>query len=618
MKSSYKQNLPFGADLKDDGADFRIWAPNAETVDLVLYSDKDKEAGRYPMDSEGAGIFHLFNGEEGAGNLYAFCIDSEHVVPDPYSRYQPYDCHGPSMVIDPEAYVWKGPPWNGRLWEEAVIYELHLGTFSPEGTFRGAAKRLDELAKMGITAVQLMPIADFPGKRNWGYDGVLLFAPDSMYGTPEDIKTFISAAHTRGIMVLLDVVYNHFGPEGNYLFTYAGDKFFHNNEYTQWGQAINYSHPRVREFYAENALYWLNEYRFDGLRLDAVHAINDESATHILTEIAGKVRRSSGANRHIHLLLENDDNQVSRLIDQAGFTGYTAQWNDDFHHCLHTLATKEEEGYYADYTKDTGIASPLWLLGRCLTQGFAYQQDRSPFRHGKIRGEISSGTDLKRFVNFMQNHDQVGNRAFGERMASLVSPELYKLCAVTYLLAPSVPMLFMGEEWGAQTPFLFFCDFSPELMDRVSEGRRKEFQAFPEFRNGEKRRKIPDPGSEDTYKSSCLDWNERFNEQATGLVEWYSFALRIRKKKLVPQMGKIEFRRASWDVFHETCITAVWPCTDSTKIVFIANFGDVEKEIPPECCPSLGEVWFETDQELVSKVKEEKKLPAYFGAWFFG
>ncbi|MHB8760640.1 MAG: malto-oligosyltrehalose trehalohydrolase, partial [Thiobacillus sp.] len=488
--------MPFGTRITPEGVRFRLWAPGCERV--MLHIEEGAAAGRMMMPA-GDGWFELLVDGAGPGTPYRFEVNDGLRVPDPASRFNPDDVHGASVVVDPTRFTWHDTAWNGRPWEEAVVYELHVGTFSPSGDFAGVIERLDYLVDLGITAIELMPVADFPGARNWGYDGVLLFAPDSRYGTPDELKALVQAAHDKGLMVLLDVVYNHFGPEGNYLHVYAR-KFFSERHRTLWGAAINFDGPgsrTVRDFFIHNALYWLQEYHFDGLRLDAVHAIVDDSERHILTELAERVRAEIGSGRSVHLILENDANEARYL----GHGGYTAQWNDDIHHALHVLTTGESDGYYGDYAD-----APRVHLGRCLTEGFAYQGQASAYHEGEPRGEASGHLPLQAFVSFVQNHDQVGNRAFGERLTQLAPEPAVRAAAAILLLAPSVPMLFMGEEFGAKTPFQFFCDFGGELRDAVTQGRRREFRKFARFADPGAQAAIPDPNRSETFLASKLDW----------------------------------------------------------------------------------------------------------------
>src|ERR1700720_386887 len=454
----------FGATLTADGASFRLWAPAAKRVDLLLdrpYSLKRGKDGWFSADIPGIK----------AGARYKFRIDDEIDVPDPASAFQPEDVFGPSEVIDHSSYRWRALEWRGRPWHETVLLEAHVGTFTPQGTYRAMIDKLDHLAATGITALELMPLADFAGSRNWGYDGVLWYAPDSAYGRPDDLKTLIDEAHLRGLTVFLDVVYNHFGPEGNYLGRYA-PKFFTQAQ-TPWGSAIDYRVPEVRAFAIENALYWLREYRFDGLRLDAVHSIVELGEISMLHDLSVAVGRLAAATRrHIHLGLENDDNRVSVLDPgQDPPRGkYRAQWNDDYHHAWHVLLSGETHGYYRDYQR-----CPLRDIARALGSGFVYQGEASAHRDGQLRGEPSGELAPTAFVNFLQNHDQIGNRAFGDRLRGKAKPETIEAALAITLLAPTVPMLFMGAEGGSKGPFPFFCDFKGGLARAVREGRRREY-----------------------------------------------------------------------------------------------------------------------------------------------
>ncbi len=474
----------------------------------------------------GQGWFELITSDTRAGDLYQFQVDGAK-VPDPASRFQPADVHGPSQLIAPKEFNWTDAQWNGRPWEEAALYELHVGTFTPEGTFAGVQSQLSYLKELGITAIELMPVSDFPGARNWGYDGVLPFAADSSYGTPNDLKRLVQAAHAEGLMIFLDVVYNHFGPDGNYLHQSAPD-FFTGAHRTPWGDAINFGNPIVRRFFIENALYWLEEFNFDGLRLDAVHAIVDDSQKHFLIELAEAVRKQLPAERHIHLVLENDDNNASYLSrDKNGKTEwYDAQWNDDIHHVLHVIVTGETDGYYSDYRHD-----PISQLGRCLTEGYAYQGEMSHHRNAR-RGEASKLLPPQAFVSFLQNHDQVGNRALGERLSQIADPEALRAAVSILLLAPSVPLLFMGDEFAASTPFLYFCDFQVELADAVTKGRRSEFASFARFGNGDGQSQIPDPNDSKTFLRSKLKWEER--DGGNQSLKQHAELLALRKKFIVP------------------------------------------------------------------------------------
>lgn len=518
---------PFGTALTDSGTRFRLWAPGARRVELCL------DETRLALQALDGGWFERTVPGVGAGTRYGYRIDDDIEVPDPASRFQPEGVHAPSVVVDPRGYRWQYDGWRGRPWHETVLYELHVGSFTPEGTYDGVRDRLDHLVELGITAVELMPLAAFSGTRNWGYDGVLPFAPDARYGTPNDLKRLIDAAHGKGLQVFLDVVYNHFGPDGNYLHIYA-PAFFTDRVVTPWGAAIDFTRPEVREFFIHNALYWLEEYRFDGLRLDAVHAIVDASDRHILEELAERVRRRFTGERTVHLVLENDANQAHYLDrDAMGRPRlYTAQWNDDIHHALHVLASGESGGYYADYAD-----RPLARLARCLASGFAYQGEPSRHRDGEPRGEPSAHLPPTAFVNFIQNHDQIGNRAFGERLQQLAEPAAVRALAAVTLLAPGIPLLFMGEEWAASTPFLFFCDFHDDLADAVREGRRREFARFPEFHDPATRERIPDPNAEETFTGTVLDWSERDHSPHAEQLAAYRELLRLRHTEITPRLA---------------------------------------------------------------------------------
>lgn len=527
--------MPFGAAvLPGGGVRFALWAPILEEV--VLEYGFDDGTVSLPMVRDAKGWHRLVVAQAQADHRYRYRLPSGQRVPDPASRFNPADVHGASVVIDPCAYGWQDQAWRGRPWHEVVLYELHLGTFTPEGSFAAARQRLAQLVELGVTAVELMPLADFAGRRNWGYDGVLPFAPDAAYGTPDELKALVDAAHGLGLAVLLDVVYNHFGPEGNYLHLCC-PQFFNSACQTPWGAAINFDGPQsrtVRDFFIHNALYWLEEFHFDGLRVDAVHAIRDNSQPHIVREICAALRGGPGRERQVHVVLENDANQASLLQRDAHGAPHagTAQWNDDLHHAVHVLTTGETDGYYADFA-----LAPVAQLGRALAQGFIYQGQPSPYRHGALRGEPSAGLPLNAFVSFVQSHDQVGNRAFGERIHALGDPVLLRAVFACVLLSPHTPMLFMGDEFAATTPFLYFCDFGPELAQAVSRGRREEFRRFAAFTEEAARARIPDPNAEATFLASKLDWNERDTPEHR---EWWSamkHLLALRQRCLVPLLA---------------------------------------------------------------------------------
>ena len=564
-----KHVMPFGAEvLSDSSVRFRLWAPNAQQVAVCL----DDDCGLYPLGPLENGWFETILPQARTGTLYRFQIEGKTEVPDPASRFQPRDVHGPSEVVDPSAFQWNDQVWRGLPWEETVLYELHVGAFTPEGTFRAAEQKLDYLRGLGITAIEVMPVADFPGARNWGYDGVLPFAPDSSYGRPDDLKQLIQAAHSKGLMVFLDVVYNHFGPEGNYLHLYA-PQFFTNRHRTPWGDGINFDGPQstiVRDFFIHNALYWLEEYHLDGLRLDAVHAIVDDSVPDFLTELAQTIRERLGAQRYVHLVLENVDN-VARYLsrDSTGAVRlYNAQWNDDIHHAMHVVLTGESDGYYADYSPD-----PMPHLCRCFSEGFAYQGEYSAF-HGEKRGEHSAHLPPVAFVSFLQNHDQVGNRAFGERITQLAAPRSVKLAMEILLLAPEPPLLFMGEEFAASTPFLFFCDFHGDLAAAVTEGRRREFANFAKFSSHDAREATPDPNAESTFLKSKLDWESLRSAAHCDWLQFYRKLLALRRDKIVPHFGRCAATRCDTVSGRKKMLSIDWIFSDGTTLRLRANFGD--------------------------------------------
>ncbi len=561
--------MPFGAEAEPaGGVRFRLWAPAVADVALVL-----EQRGRtrdLPMPAVGEGWFSVHVDDARAGDRYRFRLPDGLCVPDPASRRQPDGVHGASEVVDPTTFAWPDDRWRGRPFHEAVFYELHVGAFTASGTFGAAAERLAGLAALGVTAIELMPLATAPGTRNWGYDGVYPFAPEARYGSPNDLKRLVATAHAHGLMVFLDVVYNHFGPEGNYLASYA-PTFFTRRHQTPWGDAIDFDGPEsraVRDFAIENALYWLEEFHLDGLRLDAVHAIHDTSARHVLAELAERVHRRIDG-RAIHLVLENDDNVARWLVrDDGRPRWYAAQWNDDLHHALHVLLTGESDGYYADYAGD-----PIDRLGRALAEGFAYQGDPSPYRGGAPRGEPSRLLPPTAFVGFLQNHDQVGNRAFGERLVTLAPERALRAAVAILLLAPSPPLLFMGEEWGARQPFAFFCDFGGELADAVREGRRREFARFPAFADAAARARIPDPGDPETFARSVLDWADAAQPRHRRWLAHYRRLLAVRHRAIVPRLEGIGGAAGTWARLGDRGLEVRWRLADETTLVLLANLG---------------------------------------------
>lgn len=559
--------MPFGAEARDDGSTrFRLWAPAARSVELWL---PDRRQG-FAMSRDAAGWAEWVTRDAPPGSRYSFRIDGELLVPDPASRYQPDDVHGPSEVVDPSAYAWTDAEWHGIAPERLVFYELHVGTFTPQGSFQALAERLDHLVALGVTAVELMPVADFPGRWGWGYDGVLPFAPDASYGRPEALKALVEACHARGLAVFLDVVYNHLGPEGNYLHRYA-PAFLSRERKTPWGEAINFDEPGcdiARAFVVHNALYWLEEFHLDGLRLDAVHAMPDSSALDVLVELARAAAEGPGRDRLIHLVLENDANEARYLTrtDSDKRPLYQAQWNDDMHHALHVMLTGETSGYYADYLP------PLRHLARCLSEGFAFQGQVSPYR-GRARGERSVGLSPTSFVGFLQNHDQIGNRALGERISALAAPEAVRAATAVLLLAPSLPLLFMGQEWAAPEPFLFFSDLGPDLGRLVSEGRRREFARFPEFAQPDARARIPDPQAEATRTRSVLDWARVQQLPHAESLAFHRQLLEVRAREIVPLQSGEPAPDTRSTLIGETALEVTWVFPDQRVLRLVANLG---------------------------------------------
>ena len=605
-----RHNMPFGAEHREDGSvRFRLWAPAARQVQLCLAASND--VTRLPLERCDHGWFELVTDAAKPGMRYRFRIDGGQEIPDAASRFQPEDVHGPSEVIDPTTFEWKGDTWRGRRWEEAVIYELHVGAFTTAGTFSAVGERLDYLEDLGITAIELMPVADFPGQRNWGYDGVFPFAPDSTYGRPEDLKALVQSAHDRGLMVLLDVVYNHFGPEGNYLNSYA-PQFFTDRHKTPWGNAINFDGTEsqvVRDFFIQNALYWLIEYQFDGLRLDAVHAIIDDSTPHFLRELADAVRSSVESDRYVHLILENDLNRACYLqrTKRCEIQGYNAQWNDDIHHALHVLITGERDGYYLDYSE-----RPLDQLGRCLVEGFAYQGEQSLFRNRQARGERTAGLPPSAFVSFLQNHDQIGNRAFGERIATIADPQAVRVAMAILLLAPSPPLLFMGEEFGAETPFLFFCDFEKGLAEAVAAGRRNEFARFARFNDPAARAGIPDPNAATTFEASRLDWDDLAQPRHRDWLRFYRRLLKLRCQHIVRHISDACAIKAFYEVHGDHGLIAHWDFPDGSKLALLANLSSAS--LTGFAVPASQVIY--TSEGVNTDALRQGTLPAWSVAWF--
>lgn len=562
---------------------FRLWAPGEEHV-LLDFPDLDVQM----MERRDGGIHEAVVACE-PGTRYRYRFMDGQTMPDPASRRQDGDVHGFSRVVDPASWTWGNTAWRGLPWHQTILYEIHVGL---AGGFDGVRRKLPELAQMGITAIELMPIAEFSGTRNWGYDGVLPYAPDESYGTPEQLRQLIDTAHGLGVQVFLDVVYNHFGPDGNYLHGRVPE-FFRTDVQTPWGPAIDFRRKEVRAFFTENALYWLRDYRFDGLRLDAVHAINDQTW---LPELARTVHQAFADKRHVHLVLENDDNDAT-LLSQ----GFVAQWNDDAHHVVHHMLTGETDGYYAAYREQ-----PAEKLRRALTEGFVYQGEASPTRDGAPRGTASAHLPGSSFVFFLQNHDQTGNRALGERLASLCAdrPDALRAAVALQLLTPHIPLIFMGEERGAASPFLYFTDFSdPELQEAIRQGRRDEFRRFAAYA-GLSGDELPDPGDEDTWRRSN-PYAEAVREE---FYRYYVELLYTRRQCIVPHLpGSIPEQS---EVVGEYALIVRWRLGNGVLLSIYCNLGPADCRLDPETV-SVNEHCIFASQPRADYLIQSGRLAAY-------
>ena len=562
--------MPFGAHLHPRGVTFRLWAPAARTAELAFDPGAAGKLVPRPAEADTDGWWECEVPEAVAGSRYQWRIDGELLVPDPASRQNPLGPHQPSVVVDPKQFEWDAA-WTGRPWRETVLYEMHVGTFTAEGTLQAATGRLQQLADTGITAIELMPLSTFPGEFGWGYDGVLPFAPHPAYGTPDDLKRFIQAAHRLGLMVFLDVVYNHFGPDGNYLQAYAPG-FFSKTASSPWGAAINFDGPDsrpVRDFFIHNALYWVQEYRIDGLRLDAVHAISDESEIDILDELATAVRAATHG-RHVHLVLENEHNGYRHLATTPQPGRYDGQWNDDFHHVLHVAMTGETQGYYHDYGD-----APLDLLARSFTHGMVFEGSRR--KPGGAREEVRAtpAQPLSTLVNFAHNHDQVGNRARGERLSQLVPREAALLPTLLALLTPAIPMLFQGEEWGAPEPFLYFADWEGELREAVRAGRKREF-------GHEDAHDLPDPCSVDTFHASRPDPARAHTPEGKACLAEVRAALAARREHIVPRHGTLLTGQHTAQRVGERGLSVQWRYEDGQMLCLELNLGSEPMSVPAQ------------------------------------
>ncbi|RDE04752.1 malto-oligosyltrehalose trehalohydrolase [Sphingomonas aracearum] len=533
---------------------FTLWAPDRDAVVLEL-----EGVAPVAMTRDADGWFAA-EADVGAGARYRFRLD-DMAVPDPASRAQEGGVHGWSVVVDSDAYSWRTAEWRGRPWEEMVIQEVHVGTL---GGFAGVAETLPALAALGVTAIELMPVNAFGGTRNWGYDGVLPYAPAESYGTPDELRALVDRAHELGLSVFLDVVYNHFGPDGNYLGAYAGD-FFHAEVETPWGGAVAVDRPAVHRFFVDNARMWLADYRIDGLRFDAVHAIDNPGFLDAMARELRELREAVGADRHVHLVLENEENDAERL----GPGRYDAQWNDDFHNVLHVLLTGETSAYYADFAD-----RPAERLARCLGEGFIYQGEASTNQDGKRRGKPSGDLPPTAFVSFLQNHDQIGNRALGERLTLLADPQKLRAATALLLLCPQIPLLFMGDESGSEAPFLFFTDFHDELADAVREGRRREFAKFAAFADPQARERIPDPNDRETFERS----RPAPGPAAEAWRALYRDLLRLRHEAIVPRLKGAT--AAGAEAIGEAAVVARWRLADGATLTIALNLGDEAVTFP--------------------------------------
>jgi len=507
---------------REEGTSFCVWAPDADRVELLLES----AGSRVRMEKGDDGYFRTTRRDAPPGTLYRYLIDSRGPFPDPASRFQPHGVHGPSQVVAPAAFQWRDTDWPGSTNRDLVLYELHIGTFTPEGTLRAAAERLPWLADLGVTAVELMPVADFPGNHNWGYDGVAPFAPARCYGTPDDLREFVTAAHHAGLAVHLDVVYNHFGPDGAYQGTFSRH-YYSETHRSPWGQGINFDGPgcaHVRRYVVESALHWIHEYHIDGLRLDATHAIIDDSPVPIVAEIAAAVHDSPRGRSHHAQVIAEDHRNLASMIRPAAEGGWALDglWSDDFHHQLRRALTGDRDGYFVDFSgSDADIVDTI-------RDGWFYRGQESQYFEG-ARGTDPTGLPLASFVVFIQNHDQVGNRAHGERLHHDIEPAVYRAASALLIMLPETPLLFMGQEWAASSPFRYFTDHHEELGRAVTEGRRREFRRFAQFADAASAARIPDPQAVETFRSSRLDWSELPREPHAGTLRLYRRLLALRR-----------------------------------------------------------------------------------------
>jgi malto-oligosyltrehalose trehalohydrolase len=569
---SAERRFTFGAVREGEQICFRLFAPSSPRVHLSLIGLSEPLL----MEADGSGWHELLTPAASPGSLYQYLLDDGNSVPDPASRYQPKDVHGPSQVTDPGSFHWNDGAWRGRPWNETILYELHVGTFTHEGTFAAARERLAHLAVLGITAIELMCVSDFAGNRNWGYDGVLLYAPDSAYGAPDEMKAFIDSAHALGIMVVLDVVYNHFGPEGNFIAHYFPGICSDRHD-TPWGKSLNFDGANsgvVRELVIQNALYWVEEFHADGIRLDASHAMVDESPRHVLDELRDRVLAAAG-DRHVHLILENEQNIACRLRrNSAGEPlGYSAQWNHDGTHLLGAA--------YSDLGARTDNAETNKL---CIALGEGFNIAL------RERGATEDCTlPPTAFVAFLQTHDLIGNRIFGDRLSSHASEEVLRALSSVYLLLPQIPMLFMGEEWGASSPFPFFCDYHGELADQVREGRVNQLKGQNPAPSEAELRRAPDPQAESTFRSAQLQWDELSQPEHSRLFEWYRRLIETRRRHVVPLLTGLSGRSSECRVIAPGALTITWSLAGGVRLTLCANLCGTPRDGMP--VPEGENIW---------------------------
>ena len=552
--------------LPGEGVQFRVWAPKRKRVQVII------ESQSLELEKDAGGYFSGISRSARPGSLYKFKLDSDdYLYPDPESRFQPEGPHGPSQVVDPNSFQWSDRAWKGIGPKGQLIYEMHIGTFTREGTFQAAQARLNDLANTGITVLELMPLAEFTGHWGWGYDGVDLFAPTHLYGTPDDAKRFIDEAHRLGLGVILDVVYNHFGPDGNYIKQFA-DEYFTDRYENEWGEAINFSSAPVRDFYLSNGAYWIEEFHFDGLRLDATQDINDDSPEHIIAAISKRIRAAAG-DRKVYLVAENEPQYawMTRSVARGGY-GIDALWNDDFHHSAMVRLTGRKEAYYTDY-----FGSPQEFVS-AAKYGYLYQGQRYKWQK-KRRGTPALDLQPWNFVSYVQNHDQIANSARGDRVNVLTDAALYRAMSALLILGPATPMLFQGQEFGATTPFFYFCDHPPELCALVDKGRREFLAQFRSIAQPEMQEALPHAGDPALFKASKLDWDERDKNPRIHLL--YKDLIQLRRED--PVLSAVQARTFDGAVLSPSAFLLRYFNAEHGDRLLLLNFGvDLHLDPAPE------------------------------------